>query len=68
MAIQWKTAAIKVREKALYGLRQKDRQNILLSEKQDAGIYVILCVKGEEKIMCTSLHMHKNSMERLLRN
>lgn len=35
LLIQWKTAAIKVCEKALYGLRGKDRQDILLSEEQD---------------------------------
>ena len=64
--------AVKTHDKALYELTQKDCQDILLSEEQDAEKYLCcpLCIKGKkEKIIRHSgLYMHKSSMKGLLRN
>ena len=68
---QRKTAAVKTHEKVLYGLTQKDHGDILLSEKQDTEKYLYdpLCKKERRKnIMFTGLHMHKNSIKKLLIN
>lgn len=63
--------AVKTYDKALYGLTQKDRQDILLNKEQDTEKYLCcpLCKKGErKKIRCSGLHTRKNLIKRLLRN
>lgn len=62
--------AVKTHEKALYGLTWKDHRDTLLSEEQEAEKYLCcpLCKKRRRKNDYVGLHVHKNSMNTLLRN
>lgn len=63
--------AVKTHDKALYGLTQNHRQDILWSEEQNAEKHSCcpLCKKGKEKNNeMLQLTYEENSMKGLLRN